>query len=90
MCLNVDIERQFEFIQQNWVNAPRFHGLDDEVDPITGQHDQYSRFSMPTSKGPVTLKNWTSFVTMKGGGYFFLPSLSALDYLAEPRRLKAD
>src|SRR5262249_27674023 len=34
MCLNADIERQFEFIQQTWVRAPSFHGLEKEVDPL--------------------------------------------------------
>jgi hypothetical protein len=34
MCLNADIERQFEFIQQTWLRAPSFHGLRSEVDPV--------------------------------------------------------
>ena len=36
MCLNADIERQFEFIQQTWVMLRLFHGLDGEVDSTSG------------------------------------------------------
>ena len=36
MCLNSDIERQFEFVQQNWLNNPCFGGLYDERDPLLG------------------------------------------------------
>ena len=34
MCLNGDIERQFEFIQQTWLVSPAFHGLVGEQDPL--------------------------------------------------------
>ena len=37
MCLNGDLERQFEFIQQTWVNSQFFHGLAGEVDAIVGR-----------------------------------------------------
>ena len=36
MCLNGDIERQFEFIQQTWLRRPSFHGLSCEKDPVLG------------------------------------------------------
>jgi len=36
LCLNSDIERQFEFVQQTWVNNPVFGGLNGEVDPLIG------------------------------------------------------
>ena len=39
-------------------------------------------FTIPTTSGPVTLC-MQSFVTVRGGGYFFLPSRSALEYLSE-------
>ncbi len=34
MCVNVDIERQFEFIQQRWLLNPSFQGLQHETDPL--------------------------------------------------------
>ena len=36
ICLNSDLERQFEFVQQTWVSNPVFDGLDGEVDPLVG------------------------------------------------------
>lgn len=36
LCLNSDIERQFEFVQQTWINNPVFGGLNGEVDPLIG------------------------------------------------------
>lgn len=34
MCINADIDRQFEFVQQTWISGRSFHGLRDEVDAI--------------------------------------------------------
>jgi hypothetical protein len=36
VALNADIERQFEFIQQTWLNNPVFDGLNGEIDPLVG------------------------------------------------------
>ncbi len=80
-----DIERQFEFIQQSWINAPGFENLRDEPDPIagTGLEDARRSFTIPTPSGPVFLRELQSFVETRAGGYFFLPSLSALLFLSD-------
>ena len=85
MCLNGDLERQFEFIQQTWMGSAKFHGLNDEADPIVtdGTVGRCS-FTIPTRSGPVTLSPLPQFVTMRGGGYFFVPGRQLLDYLARP------
>ena len=90
-CFCTDIERQFEFVQQHWADAPAFHGLDNEPDPIIGAdpvavRDGETRergFTIPTAAGPVRLGGLQKYVTMKGGGYFFMPSRSALGWLAD-------
>jgi deferrochelatase/peroxidase EfeB len=79
MCLNGDIERQFEFVQKTWLLNPSIQGLEDEVDPIIGRRSQ--RFTIPTTTGPICLPPSPGFVTVKGGGYFFLPSRTALRFL---------
>ena len=87
ICLNADIVRQFEFIQQNWINDATFGGLEGENDPLVGARQGRAAAGTLTLPAPaehrlrrrVTL---TQFVRVKGGGYFFLPSLSALHYLA--------
>ncbi|TIQ35396.1 MAG: cytochrome P450 [Mesorhizobium sp.] len=82
MCLNADIERQYEFIQQTWVSSTSFQGLVAEKDPMIGtQEGSHGRFSIPSWEKVTVLKNMPQFVTTKGGGYFFMPSRSALRYL---------
>ncbi|MEW6634475.1 MAG: cytochrome P450 [Pseudomonadota bacterium] len=81
MCLNADIERQYEFIQQTWVSSNSFQGLVDEKDPTIGSRDGGNRFSIPSWEKVTVLRNMPQFVTTKGGGYFFMPSRSALRYL---------
>ncbi|MGB3388263.1 MAG: cytochrome P450 [Pseudaminobacter sp.] len=81
ICLNADIERQYEFMQQTWVSSGSFHGLPQEKDPTIGYQNSSGRFSIPTHDGAIILRGLPSFVTMHGGGYFFMPSRSALRYM---------
>ena len=78
MCLNTDISRQFEFVQQTWALNPNFARLYDEKDPLIGPR---SPFTIPDEKLRRVVDVET-FVQMAGGEYFFLPSLPALAYLA--------
>lgn len=81
MCLNADIERQYEFMQQTWVSAPSFHGLPREKDPAIGANEGKGRFTIPRWEGSVVLTGMPSFVTTRGGGYFFMPGRAALRYM---------
>lgn len=83
MCLNADIERQFEFIQQTWVMARLFHGLDGEVNSILGRGHKGGRLTIPTPAGPLTIAGMQSFVTVRGGGYFFMPGRNTVHFLAQ-------
>jgi deferrochelatase/peroxidase EfeB len=83
MCLNGDLERQFEFIQQTWLNSPSFHGLVGEQDPVVGgEKKACTGYLIPSRDGPVRLGPLERFVTMQGGGYFFLPSRRLLEFLS--------
>jgi deferrochelatase/peroxidase EfeB len=73
MCLNADIERQFEFLQQTWALGAGFHGLDGEVDPLLGPGGRRQGFAMPHESGPVHLYQLPRFVQLIGGGYFLVP-----------------
>jgi deferrochelatase/peroxidase EfeB len=85
MCLNGDIERQFEFLQQTWLGSPSFHGLSCEKDPILGDAEKgLCGFTIPSRNGPVELSPLPQFVTPRGGGYFFLPGKRLLEYLGRP------
>jgi deferrochelatase/peroxidase EfeB len=83
MCLNGDIERQFEFVQQTWLGSPAFHGLACEQDPLTGDAaPEACGFTIPSRDGPIRLAPLPRFVTTLGGGYFFLPGRRLIDYLS--------
>jgi Dyp-type peroxidase family len=82
--LCADLERQFEFIQQSWLGSTSFAGLTNEPDPIVAVKPSgaSTRFTIPTSAGSLAVPGADeSFVTVRGGGYFFLPSRSALVFL---------
>lgn len=86
ICLNSDIERQFEFVQQTWINNPVFAGLDGEVDPLVGNLKKGdSIFTVQAEPLRHRVHDLSRFVVMKGGAYFFLPSVQALKYLASLR-----
>jgi deferrochelatase/peroxidase EfeB len=90
MCLNVELERQYEFIQQTWVMAMQFMGVENEVDAILGRGShkpdaaphKTARLTIPTPHGPIYVRNLRDVVQVRGGGYFFLPSKSALAWLS--------
>lgn len=83
MCLNGDIERQFEFIQQTWNMSLQFHGLENEVDPIMGRGGVAGRMTVPTLEGPMQFKGMKDFTSICGGGYFFLPGRLAIRFLSQ-------
>jgi deferrochelatase/peroxidase EfeB len=89
ICLNANISRQFEFLQNAWVANTKFAGLTQESDPLLGNREKIAgcpvtgNFTIP---GDDSLRSRISglpqFVTVRGGAYFFLPSLRALRYFA--------
>lgn len=83
-CLNASIERQFEFVQQTWINSTSFHGLWGERDPLFS-NSSTQKFSIPTKHGCLHSELNQSFVQFRGGGYFFLPSRAALTAISRSR-----
>ncbi|SEJ51559.1 Dyp-type peroxidase family [Cyclobacterium xiamenense] len=87
ICLVTDIRRQFEFVQNNWVNFHKFGGLENDADPIIGNHYQNERrktdsFSIPEYPVRKVLSGLPNFTVLKGGAYFFFPGIRALHYLS--------
>lgn len=87
ICINANISRQFEFVQQTWINNPKFSGLYNDADPLVGFRDagQKGRTDIFTEQAEPIRKRFTGlpeFVTVRGGAYFFLPGLKAIRYLA--------
>jgi Dyp-type peroxidase family len=78
LFIQADIERQFEFVQREWMNGGEFIGLDaSEHDPITGVGGEGSQMSVPGAKRPF-LFDLPTVVRVKGGEYLFVPGLNAL------------
>lgn len=81
MAYNASLTRQFVFTQQSWANNTSFPTGGAGVDPVIG-------LGATPGAGPLWRKTWddpssatqnfdfNSFVTMRGGEYFFAPSLN--------------
>jgi Dyp-type peroxidase family len=88
MAINASIRQQFHFVQQAWINDGDFAssaGLEGEnQDPIVGaQNRGLRKFAAFDSTGqPVLFFNLPRFTRVRGGGYFFIPSLTGLRVLA--------
>jgi len=89
ICIVANIMRQFEFVQNSWVMSTKFDAMTEESDPLLGDREAITgcpitnTFSQPQQTGVRTrVMDVPRFVTVRGGAYFFLPSLSALRYLA--------
>jgi len=84
ICLSANIARQFEFVQHTWLDNPNFRGRYDDTDPLVGSRlpygDTFTEPAAPVRRRHVGLPR---FVLPRGGGYFFLPGISALRSLAE-------
>ena len=83
LACNVRIAEQFEFIQKQWLNDASPFGLGDIPDPVSGLWPAGShRPLVVTGRNPEVRTDLHSFVTTKGGEYFFAPSVSGLEKLA--------
>lgn len=82
MLIGASLFRQFEFVQQQWVQ----YGLDfhqgNNTCPILGEHRTHKRHTIPsdpkTGKPPYIMSKLKTFVECRGGEYFFIPSMTSL------------
>lgn len=81
IALNADIDRQFALIQQRWIAGSRFGDLGHETDPILGQTHRAFTIQDPVQGRRLT--NLPRFTEVVGAGYFLLPTLRGLDFLAK-------
>jgi len=89
ICLNANILRQFEFLQNAWTVNTKFSGLTGEGDPLVGIREGIpgcpitDNFTIPKEGGlRRRVYGLPQFITVRGGAYFFLPGLRALRYFA--------
>jgi Dyp-type peroxidase family len=90
MSIGASIERQFEFVQQQWVNYSNDFKLGNDKDPLIGSHDGkltdkhiiQTTPGNPDNKPPFFCTEMPRFVETRGGDYFFIPSITALRMIA--------
>jgi hypothetical protein len=85
MCYQQDIGKQFEFLQREWANNPNRPESQAGIDPVIGQevHGAESHLhKWPAQWGALRARHisfdFRGFVTLKGGEYFFAPSIRFL------------
>lgn len=90
VAVNANIVRQFEFVQNAWMARTKFDGMTEESDPLLANREALAgcpftnTFSLPQENGiRRRIMNVPQFITVRGGAYFFLPSLRALRYLCK-------
>lgn len=78
-----DLERQFEFIQRQWINGDRFAaGLRGTRDPFIGTpRAEIDTFTVPVANGEALQVRLPQFVRTRGSLYLFMPGLAALRQL---------
>jgi deferrochelatase/peroxidase EfeB len=87
--INSNIENQYEFVLSQWVNDSEFAGAvrlpPKSKDPMIGTQDPAeSIFVIPQPDGApsIRLTGLTTFVTTKAAAYCFLPSVTAIKFIA--------
>jgi deferrochelatase/peroxidase EfeB len=89
--INTYIENQYEFVLKEWSESGEFAGrvrLNPKAkDPIIGANDPSdSVFELPQPGGPpLRLTGFKRFVTTHAAAYCFLPSITALKWIASVR-----
>ena len=86
LFVGVSLKDQFEFLMSDWANKGSFApGLRDTRDPIIGDNSgSGAAFLIPVEgqKRPIELSGLSRFVTCRGAAYCFLPSATAIRYIA--------
>ena len=87
--INSNIENQYEFVLRQWVDDSEFAGAvrlhPKSKDPLIGvQNPDESIFVIPQRNGdrPIEVTGLSSFVTTKAVVYTFLPSITAIRFIA--------
>jgi len=82
MALNASIFRQFEFVQQQWIEYGNDARQGNDRDALLGNHEGKGKFVVPgtddAANPPFICGGLPSFVELRGGDYFFIPSITAL------------
>jgi deferrochelatase/peroxidase EfeB len=85
MAVCASLSRQFEFVQQQWIQYGLDFNAGNDTCPLLGNHDSVAKFVIPADPAspnpPFFCAQVPQLVEVRGGDYFFVPSLSALRML---------
>jgi Dyp-type peroxidase family len=86
MALNASLSRQFEFVQQQWIEYGNDAHQGNDKDMLIGNHRGHGKFvvqgDLSATNPPFLCTHLPNFVELRGGDYFFLPSITALGMIA--------
>jgi Dyp-type peroxidase family len=86
IALSASLYRQFEFIQQQWIEYGNDAHQGNAKDVLMGNHGGKGRFvvqgTADPKNPPFICGGLPNFVELRGGDYFFIPSLTALAMMA--------
>jgi deferrochelatase/peroxidase EfeB len=92
MIINTDLSRQFEFVQEQWLNYGNDFRLSNDQDPILGNYGinrngrgtgrMMIEGDAKTGKPPYFCSGIPTLVETRGGDYFFIPSMTCLRMIA--------
>jgi Dyp-type peroxidase family len=92
LCFNANLDRQFEFVQQQWANNPKFARQNVDPDPLIGvrraplelELDENAFTRQTDVKSGILPRGGGlgRFVRVRGASYFFMPSIPAVRLLA--------
>lgn len=86
IALNASISRQFEFVYQQWIQNGDDAWQGNDKDILVGNHEGRGRFMIQGTKDPANppfmCSGLPNFVELRGGEYFFVPSMTALKMIA--------
>ncbi len=86
MALNASLSRQFEFVQQQWIEYGNDAHQGNDKDMLMGNHGGQGKFVVQgdttATNPPFICSHLPNFVELRGGDYFFLPSITALGMIA--------
>lgn len=81
MTLNASIIRQFEFVQQQWIEYGNDFQLGNDKDVLIGNNNGTGK-AVIQGNPPFICAKLPHFVECRGGDYFFIPSMTALRLIA--------
>ena len=85
LLISAKVMASMEFLQRACIQQGDLIGIGAERDPITGLQEEGGTFTIPKTPVSWRIHGIETFNVLRGGEYFFMPSLSALRWISELR-----